>query len=391
MKLGGPLAAARTRPLLLAALVVAALTASAPSALAAPPAPSAQVLAPPAPVLGTDDRRHLVYEIKLDNTSDATVTVERLVVRDAVRRTALLSLGADVLPEQLIMLGTSGPTTLAPGETAFAFLDVPLPARGRVPSALTHRMTLSVQRPGRPSSLRTVELAPTRVGRRPAAVLSPPLRGQRFFAGDACCARGVHAHSLVPFDGQWLGAQRYAIDWIQLNEDLNSATDGNPTRNESYLVWGEHVLAVAPGTIVAARADLPDNNTPPLDPPEPALDELVGNQVVEDIGGGRFAVYAHLQQNGVAVHAGDRVRRGDVLGQVGNSGASSEPHLHFHLMDAAGGPSALAANALPFVFDSFRLDGAIRDLETGEVIPAPAPAVRHRQLPLTGDITDFGS
>jgi murein DD-endopeptidase MepM/ murein hydrolase activator NlpD len=85
------------------------------------------------------------------------------------------------------------------------------------------------------------------------------------------------------------------------------------------------------------------------------------------------------------------VRRGDVLGQVGNSGASSEPHLHFHLMDAAGGPSALAANALPFVFDSFRLEGAIRDLETGEVIPAPTPAVRHRQLLLTGDITDFGA
>ena len=138
-----PSPAARTRPLLLAALVVAALTASAPAALAAP-APSAVVLAPPAPVLGTDDRRHLVYEIKLDNPSDATVTVERLVVRDAVRRTALLSLDADVLPEQLIVLGTSGPTTLAPGDTAFAFLDVPLAAHGRVPSALTHRVALSV-------------------------------------------------------------------------------------------------------------------------------------------------------------------------------------------------------------------------------------------------------
>ena len=336
-----PSPAARTRPLLLAALVVAALTATAPAALAGPAAPSAAVLAPPAPVLGTDDRRHLVYEIKLDNPSDATVTVERLVVRDAVRRTALLSLGADVLPKHLIALGTSGPTTLAPGDTAFAFLDVPLPAHGRVPSALTHRVALSVQRPGRPSHRRTVELAPTRVGRRPAAVLSPPLRGQRFFAGDACCARGTHAHSLVPFDGQWLGAQRYAIDWVQLNEDLNSATDGDPSLNESYLVWGEDVLAVAPGTIVATRDELPDN-TPPIEPAEPALEDLVGNRVVEDIGGGRFAVYAHLQQHGVAVHAGDRVRRGDVLGQVGNSGGSTEPHLHFHLMDAAGGATAMA-------------------------------------------------
>jgi murein DD-endopeptidase MepM/ murein hydrolase activator NlpD len=146
---------------------------------------------------------------------------------------------------------------------------------------------------------------------------------------------------------------------------------------------------VAPGTIVAARDDLPDN-TPPVDPPEPALDELVGNSVVEDIGGGRFAVYAHLQHHGVAVHVGDRVRRGEVLGQVGNSGGSSEPHLHFHLMDAAGGASALDANALPFVLDAFHYDGAIHDFETGEITPAPAPPVRQRQLPLTGDITDFG-
>jgi hypothetical protein len=51
----------------------------------------------------------------------------------------------------------------------------------------------------------------------------------------------------------------------------------------------------------------------------------------------------------------------------------------------------MAGNALPFVFDAFPLDGAIRDLETGEVIPAPAPAARHRQLRLTGDITDFGT
>ena len=78
-------------------------------------------------MLGTDDRRHLVYEIKLDNPSDATVTVERLVVRDAVRRTALLSLGADVLPEHLIVLGTSGPTTLPPATPRSRSLTSPSP------------------------------------------------------------------------------------------------------------------------------------------------------------------------------------------------------------------------------------------------------------------------
>jgi hypothetical protein len=377
-----------TRPFLFAALALAAVAALAPSAHAAPAVLSAQVLAPPSPVLATDARRHLVYEIQLDNTSDATVTVERLVVRDTTRSRPLLSLGAEDLPE--FVLGASGPTTtLAPGDTAFVFLDVVLPARGRVPHHLTHRLALSVQRLGRPLRRRIAALAPTRVGHRPAAVVGAPLRGERFIAADACCARGVHAHSLAPFDGRWVSAQRYAIDWLQLNESLTSSSAGDPTRNESYLIWGEDILAVAPGTIVATRDDLPDN-TPPLDPPEPAFDDLTGNRVVQDIGGGRVAVYAHLQQGGVNVHVGDRVRRGDVLGQVGNSGGSSEPHLHFHIMDGPGGTSAIAANALPFVFEAFRLDGSIHDFETGEVIPAPPPPVRRRQLLLTGDITDFG-
>lgn len=103
--------------------------------------------------------------------------------------------------------------------------------------------------------------------------------------------------------------------------------------------------------------------------------DLTGNRVVEDIGGGRFAVYAHLQQHGVPVHPGDRVRRGAALGRVGNSGGSSEPHLHFHVIDAA---SRVAGNAVPFGFDAFRPEGAIHDFETGEVTP------------LAVDITGFG-
>jgi hypothetical protein len=70
-------------------------------------------------------------------------------------------------------------------------------------------------------------------------------------------------------------------------------------------------------------------------------------------------------------------------------GAEDEAHLHFHLIDAAGGPSAIEGNALPFGFDAFRYEGAIHDFETGEVTPAPPPVVRRRQLPLSGDITEF--
>src|SRR5690606_30900013 len=83
---------------------------------------------------------------------------------------------------------------------------------------------------------------------------------------------------------------------------------------------------------------------------------VVGNAVVLDIGDGVYAVLAHLRRGSVRVRKGDRVRAGDVLGEVGNSGNSSEPHLHFHLMDR---PRPGTAAGVPFAF-RYESDGEVR-------------------------------
>jgi hypothetical protein len=122
--------------------------------------------------------------------------------------------------------------------------------------------------------------------------------------------------------------------------------------------------------------------------PPPVLDTAAGNRVVEDLGGGRFALYAHKQPGSVTVAVGQRVERGQVLGKVGNSGNSTEPHLHFHVMDGAGGASALGANGLPYVFDRFTLVGNIPDITKPVLVPAEHPR-RRGQLPLHGDLVAF--
>ena len=84
------------------------------------------------------------------------------------------------------------------------------------------------------------------------------------------------------------------------------------------------------------------------------IDQADGNFVVLDIGGGSYVLYAHMQPGSVTVKAGAKVKRGDVLGKVGNTGNTQAPHLHLHVMD---GPSPLQSNGIPYVFDSFKLDG----------------------------------
>lgn len=113
---------------------------------------------------------------------------------------------------------------------------------------------------------------------------------------------------------------------------------------------------------------------------------MAGNRVVQHLGGDRYAVYAHMQPGSVRVGVGQRVERGQVVGLVGNTGISSGPHLHFHVMDSPGGPSALNADALPYVFDRFGLVGNVPDLTVPVLTPASPPPERVDQYLLPGDV-----
>ena len=139
---------------------------------------------------------------------------------------------------------------------------------------------------------------------------------------------------------------------------------------------------------MATRDDMAEN-APGSEPPFTSWDTVAGNRVVEALGHGRYALYAHMQPGSVRPHVGDRVRRGDVIGLVGNTGNSDAPHLHFHVMDGPGGASALDANGLPYVFDRFELIGNIPDLSAPVLVPADPPGERNDEYPLTGDIVSF--
>jgi murein DD-endopeptidase MepM/ murein hydrolase activator NlpD len=113
--------------------------------------------------------------------------------------------------------------------------------------------------------------------------------------------------------------------------------------------------------------------------------------MVVDIGDGHFAVYAHLQLHSVRVKPGDRIRRDDVLGLLGNTGNTSNPHLHFHITD---GPSPLASNGFPFVIVNFTDQGVVTAIdpafEGNPPVIDPKMAGPHRDsLPLNNHIVSF--
>ena len=343
------------------------------------------LLTRPSPVLGTDKQRHIVYDFRLDNVTGSRVRLERLRVAAASPPGVLATYRGDQIVPLLLVLGAAEPTrTLGPGQTGFVFLDLTFPRTGHIPRHLEHRLVLTVGE-GSAADRETMDgMAVTLASRTPIRI-DRPLRGGKLLAFNGCCAKSDHARAVHLVGGRVVIAQRFAIDFIRFNGQ--STFEGDPSRNESYFIFGKPVLAVAPGRVIAARDGVPEN-TPPIEPPITTSEALLGNYVVEALGGHRFAVYAHLHTGSVRVRAEQRVHRGQVLGLVGNTGNSTEPHLHFHV---TSGPSPVGSDGVPYVFRSFRYDARLVGLDTGNpaVVPADPPRARERQLPLDNDIIAF--
>jgi peptidase M23-like protein len=146
----------------------------------------------------------------------------------------------------------------------------------------------------------------------------------------------------MPFAGEWYAfsagrgplvndhwstpTQRHALDMIQVVS--GSSYRGDKDKLTSYHAFNKTVVAPADGRVTAVVETRPDLAIGDSDVRHPE-----GNIVVVDIGGGRYVMMAHLRQASVLVSVGDQVRRGQPLAHVGNSGNTSEPHLHIQVQN----------------------------------------------------------
>lgn len=314
----------------------------------------ARVLARPAPVVDSDGTWWLPYEVALDNVTGVPITIESVDVLDPTRGGAVVTtLRGDALGASVAQAGGVKSATLGAGQGAVLFVDAKFAKLADVPTKLVHRIVAVTPEPKPPLPERTVEqqVAATDVTTSAPIVLGPPLKGDRWVAAASCCD-SYHRRAVLPINGARHLAQRYAIDWIRLTPDDRLAS-GDPKRNASYPQFGVEAIAAADAKVVHVQDGLPEGTPGSFAPGVTAMN-ADGNAVILDLGGGRFALYAHLQPGSIRVHEGDTVKRGDVLGLVGNTGNSDAPHLHFHVMD---GPSPLASNGVPYGIDAFTVGG----------------------------------
>jgi hypothetical protein len=157
--------------------------------------------------------------------------------------------------------------------------------------------------------------------------------------------------------------QRFAYDFLILNAGRSFAGTGDT--NDDYYCFGLPILAPGEGLVVGAASDLPDNTPGIMNPRQP-----LGNHVILDHENGEFSFLAHLKQGSLRVKVQDRVDAGTLIGACGNSGNSSEPHLHFHLQTTA---ILFRGEGLPAFFHDYH----VRDKFVARGEPIAGNTVRH--------------
>lgn len=339
--------------------------------------------------------RHLAYELVVTNVLSQLLTVDGVTV--TAEGADLLSLQHEALTPWMRPMGASMPgRVLSPGQQAVITLDVVLAPDAEVPQSLSHMVELTPEQAMPPlveaSMIETI--AVTRVDDDGPIVIGSPVRGANWLDGNSCCEVTPHRAAINPINGRLFAPERFAIDFVQLDAAgriFNGAIDDLA----SYAFYGAEIVAVGDGPIVSMEWDLPES-TPGAHPTGLTLAQYGGNHIVQDLGDGHYAFYAHLQGgNPQALAVGQQLTAGNLIGQLGNSGNSDMPHLHFHVMDS---PLPLGSNGLPFLIDEFTLDGTLTEANLQSCMSAPVscgvdatdPTPMKAKSPLYRDVITIG-
>jgi Peptidase family M23 len=340
-----------------------------PASAADPRPPQLQIsfLAEPAPIVQYGSTK-LVYEMVVTNFSKKSYVFDAIETKAGPSR---FSFSGTALAAMMTHLGpwdpATGPAsrTIAAGRSLVVYFVLDL-GESKAPHAIEHSLHMLAD----DGDAHVIVPSPLPVSDESPIVVAPPLRGV-WMAGDSVNngADAAHRKAILITDGRpWL-AQRYAIDWVQVEkvDGVLTTWKGPEDKNDSYFCYDQPIYSVAAGKVVG-MADGMAENVPhsgkyayPI-----GFDNAGGNHVVVEIAPHRYVLYAHMRPGTVRVKIGDNVGVGDVLGRVGNTGSSTEPHLHMHIDDQ---PSFLAGNGVPYAFTAFDASGPVEaDVSSPSVI-----------------------
>ena len=358
-----------------------------PPALATVREPRVDIKCPALPSLvNAESKSVLVYELHITSFESVPLLLKSVRISgDAAGSAPLAAFSGHALSPITDSVGPASNSDagkiVAPGQRAIIFLWLEINRAGTAPHKLVHRFDFvrqfgSATKPDEEASLQNF-VVPVRP--ESPLLLTSPFNGGTWLAGSGPSNTSDHRRTIVALDGGAYIAQRFAIDWVKIGANNDTTHDGN-ARNENYWGYGEPVHAVADGETTEVVNDIPDN-VPHKLPDEVTLRNIAGNHVIVRVSPNLFVTFAHLQPGSIKVRVGDRVRRGDVIGLLGNSGNTSGPHLHLQVSNAN---SVLGSEGVPFIFENYQYLGSGADYPEKQVSEP-----RSHSLPVENSVIRF--
>ncbi len=322
-----------------------------------PPQITVDFVFPPSPLIQYGAVR-LVYEMVITNYVSAGYALESVRVDCGERQ---FSYSGETLKNMIRFAGDASATgqslRIPGGKTAVVFFMLEFKNAFQVPASLHHILRFRSQ----DDVEHVLAAKPLLVESRAPVMVEAPLRGTDWIAGDAVhdSPDAAHRRALLFDHGEAFLAQRYAIDWVRYRIVNGAGTtwSGPENRNSSYFCYDAAIYSMTPGIVTEVLDGIPEN-VPHSG--RIAIDvnfkNAGGNHVVIYMGYGLYAFYAHMRPGTITVKVGDHVSVGENIGRVGNSGNSTEPHLHEHIVNQ---PSFLAGQGVPYEFAQFEASGPV--------------------------------
>lgn len=324
-------------------------------------------------VVKSFDTYHLEYEILVTNQGQAPVVIRAVEATNGSGK-RLFALGEE---EVAARLAADEEGRVKPGEVAVLVMSASAESAEDLKAATHH---LQVSSDGEGAKAFSVMGGTVHVSREARADFGAPVRGGSWVVLGPFDPRLPGRRTSVDIDGFRVFPQRFEMSLSRM-ADAEGTSSGSGAENADYAAFGESVYAMADGRVLQVVNGISDHT-----PGRPDSTNPDGNFVLMEVAD-EYLVYAGLQKGSVALKPGDPIKRGDLVGRIGNSGSSAEPELRIRLITA---PDPMRATGLEFGFQSFEWLGWLKGADAlRRKFPNAEPGTRRKETPPSGSIVRF--
>lgn len=339
-------------------------------------------------LIKTNNTTQLIYELNILNNYKAPFTLKKVEIYDLQKDDNLLAtFDSDYLDKHFERPGNDGLDdlkVLSNNQFGIVHLQVAFQQGQPIPKEIYHKLYFEGQNKNRETVELPIEVTVIKVPAMTEVILGLPFNKKGNWLYEAAES---HQDGRFLTEGNATYPQRFAIDWMFVDTDGYLAKN-DIDQNENWNGYGIELISVADGIVVDTKDGIIENKPLSEDMAVKITRETIGgNHIIIDIGNNLYAVYAHLIPKSIKVNIGDKVKKGQVIGLLGNSGNSDGPHLHFQLETKSN--AFFGGEGMPYLIKEFTHLKTYSEKEFTNLFKSKSvsldslrPTEKHNELPI---------